>query len=175
MSFTTPGRLRGSSDDGPTQAIRSSSMRMAALLQISEPVQRRPMFVSSRTVIGGHTPVQDDPSYGIAASCAVTCHGSCCHALVVDTPGTRRDESLDQEQAGRRLDAATNLSVQSRYCTTGPLYRPNVDHCPDFTVYFANRDKPAGPGPGPQLARHPAFGSAACHPRRQPACDRVFG
>jgi hypothetical protein len=34
MSATTPGTLRGSSADGPTQAIRSSLMRIAALLMI---------------------------------------------------------------------------------------------------------------------------------------------
>jgi len=38
---------------GPTQAIRSSPVTMAALLRISEPVHRRPMLVSSRTVTGG--------------------------------------------------------------------------------------------------------------------------
>ena len=38
MSSTTPGTLRGSSADGPTQAIRSSPIKMAALLMILEPV-----------------------------------------------------------------------------------------------------------------------------------------
>ena len=52
MSSTTPGTLRGSSADGPTQAMRSSYVRMAALLRISDPVHSRPMFVSKRAVMG---------------------------------------------------------------------------------------------------------------------------
>src|SRR5262249_12691281 len=50
MSSMTPGRLRGSSDAGPTQAILSSWVMIAALLHTSVPVQRRPMLVSRRTV-----------------------------------------------------------------------------------------------------------------------------
>jgi len=37
---------------GPTQAIRSSPVTMAALLRISDPVHKRPMLVSRRTVTG---------------------------------------------------------------------------------------------------------------------------
>ena len=54
----TPGMLAGSSEAGPTQAIRSSFDRIAALLQTSEPVQSRPMLVSRRTVTG-HRPARD--------------------------------------------------------------------------------------------------------------------
>ena len=56
MSSTTPGTLRGSSADGPTQAMRSSLIRMAALPMISDPVHSRPMLVSSRAVIGSPRP-----------------------------------------------------------------------------------------------------------------------
>ena len=52
MSSTTPGTLRGSSAEGPTQAMRSSLVTMAALLRISNPVHSRPMLVSNRAVIG---------------------------------------------------------------------------------------------------------------------------
>ena len=57
MSSTTPGMRCGSSAAGPTQAIRSSPVTMAALLRISDPVHSRPMLVSSRTVTG--CPPQD--------------------------------------------------------------------------------------------------------------------
>src|SRR5215469_1838312 len=53
MLWTTPGMLVGSSDAGPTQAIRSSCDKIAALLQTSAPVQSLPMFVRSRTVTSG--------------------------------------------------------------------------------------------------------------------------
>src|SRR5215469_2320748 len=43
--------LVGSSEAGPTQAMRWSWERIAALLQTSDPVQSRPMLVSRRTVI----------------------------------------------------------------------------------------------------------------------------
>src|SRR5215813_10574070 len=50
MLWMTPGMLVGNSEAGPTHAMRSSCDRIAALLQTSEPVQSRPMFVSKRTV-----------------------------------------------------------------------------------------------------------------------------
>ena len=46
-----PGTLCGRSEAGPAQTILSLWMRIAALLQTSVPVQSRPMFVNSRTVI----------------------------------------------------------------------------------------------------------------------------
>jgi hypothetical protein len=58
MLWTTPGMLFGSSEAGPTQAMRSSWDKIAALLQTSEPVQSLPMLVSSRTVTS-HRPAED--------------------------------------------------------------------------------------------------------------------
>src|SRR5262245_61017026 len=51
MSSMIPGTLCGRSEAGPAQTMRSSWIRMAALLQTSVPVQSLPMFVNSRTVI----------------------------------------------------------------------------------------------------------------------------
>jgi hypothetical protein len=56
--WTTPGTDVGSSDAGPTQAMRSSCDKIAALLQTSAPVQSLPIFVSSRTVTL-HRPAED--------------------------------------------------------------------------------------------------------------------
>src|ERR1039457_753248 len=82
MSSTTPGRLSGSSEARPTHAMRSLWVRMAALLQISDPVQRRPMLVSRRTVTGVPLAARAEGAGGerarpgVPASCAVTCHSS---------------------------------------------------------------------------------------------------
>src|SRR2546426_127388 len=57
MSSTTPGRLCGSSAAGPTHAIPSPPVRMAAVFHTSDPVQTRPIVVS-RALVPPHPPPQ---------------------------------------------------------------------------------------------------------------------
>ena len=127
MSSTTPGRLSGSSEARPTQAMRSLWVRMAALLQISDPVQRRPMFVSRRTVTGMPPAAHAGGAggvrarRGVPASCAVTCHSSSVPLMAPrQAPRYRRFQSDRRRRRGKR---PANISVQLRYCTTGSLYR----------------------------------------------------
>src|SRR5215467_6568271 len=103
MSSMTPGRLRGSSDAGPTQAILSSWVMIAALLHTSAPVQRRPMLVSSRTVTA-LPPAQEHPSCGPPASSTVTCQARALWRSTNRHPGS--PERDHEPSAGG--DAATN-------------------------------------------------------------------
>src|SRR5260370_4600166 len=120
MSSMTPGRLRGSSDAGPTQAILSSWVMIAALLHTSVPVQRRPMLVSRRTVIAHHL-AREHPACGAPASSTVTCHGCALWWSTNRHPGSPKrdhDPSAGGDAATNNIRAVTGLNrwvpVQSK-------------------------------------------------------------
>src|SRR5580692_4510210 len=98
----TPGMLEGSSEAGPTQAIRSSCDRIAALLQTSDPVQSRPMLVSRRTVTG-HQPA----GYGSGARYT----GQPC-SLLLPSVGMSADRDLSR---GLVASGTTWLARRARH------------------------------------------------------------
>src|ERR1035438_7626441 len=124
---------------------------MAALLQISEPVQRRPMLVSRRTVTGVPPAAHarraggERTRLGVPASSAVTCHSSSVLLMAPrQAPGKRGFQS---DRPWRRGCGHQHIGSVTVLHYRVPVQAIHEERRTEITGLSADLTVCAGPGP----------------------------